>query len=388
MSKGGRAMQTARQQRHGFALLLTLVLVMIAAIALATLAQQSTGEALRAVEQTEALQRQWAVRSCRATLLPEAARVMNGVNAPPVDGIGEPIIARERPEPKPHYWVHCRLAGIDYDLVFTDEQAKYNPTTMQRFIGKAKNRRCLMAITNDRRASAEERVGVVLRPLGEVGGEVLARQVDEPKQVGPDGEPTGQPDLFTHYGQLFDNVQPVALLGTPDRPGPAERVTLWSDGRIRSDHASDIVLNRVAEYLLGGEAAANFLAAEPAERANTSLADWVGGDDAEKKRIKRVAQDLFINGSTTHGLWVVAHNKTRSWYTFSVRTQTRRGASARAGQPTNSPSIGTNRIADHPAIKEAKPGPVIDDQNNRRVAESDVDQGRPMNPYTRYDFAW
>ncbi|MGB0766887.1 MAG: hypothetical protein ACPGYV_04180 [Phycisphaeraceae bacterium] len=121
-------MKVKRRRQSGFALLLTLVLLMIAAVALSHTARLSAGEALHALEQSEQLQRRWAVASLRETLLPRAAGLLAEASAVPVDENGDPILGPNRALPGTDLRVRCELAGLGYDLVFTDEQAKFNPT--------------------------------------------------------------------------------------------------------------------------------------------------------------------------------------------------------------------------------------------------------------------
>ena len=66
-----------RRQRSGYVLLLTLLLVSIAATAMTVVGRRSLAAGLRARESHEALQRRWAVTSCQRTFLPQAEAILD-----------------------------------------------------------------------------------------------------------------------------------------------------------------------------------------------------------------------------------------------------------------------------------------------------------------------
>src|SRR6476660_8633708 len=71
-------MRVRRNHRHprGYVLLLTLMLLAVAAAALAGACRGALQKALLATRAQEDLQRRWGVLSCRAALLPKAERVL------------------------------------------------------------------------------------------------------------------------------------------------------------------------------------------------------------------------------------------------------------------------------------------------------------------------
>lgn len=416
-------MRNSARRDNGFALLLTLLLVMIAGVALVALAQQSTGEALRAVEQTEALQRRWAVTSCRATLLPRTQRLFEALNRPETDADGLPLTDAAPPEPTVHHWVRCRLAGIDYDLVLTDEQAKYNPTAMQPSIGRARNAQALRALADVNPTPRDEQLAVVLRPM--VGFSIDGKAIKPPPQDTPGSaddsdnarEPAEPTDFYAHFGQVYDNAAPQALLGSQAAPGPASRVTLWGDGRIRLAHAPDPVVNQFVRQLLGQDAAKQFMQARR-EAPERGVAGWLAAATSAEAKDMLAAKKLIVDNTDCHGLWVVARGRTRSWHTFSVRVM-------RPGAPADEQAISPDRAADDPQ-PENKPGsdpapdsdiapapdtdadpirnadppqdkdqdndkdPTGDDADDRGQTEQDKaakERGR-ASPYKRYDYAW
>jgi hypothetical protein len=304
-------MRRGRRQR-GFALVLVLVLLMIAAVALTAAARQSATEALASKQATEELQRRWAVTSCRSTLLPRAAGLLDAAYGPPVDEDGEPIPDAPRPEPGAHLWVSCTLAGIDYDLVLTNEQAKYNPTAMQQVSDKRSVRAALRSLAKPRRGAdaVDDTPSVVLRPLIGLNADGTPAE--------PDADTGEAVEVYAGYGQLFDPVDPAALLGSADAPGPAARVTCWGDGKLQLDRATDRVIERALGPVLGPEGAGALLAAREAE-PGLGVEAWLKQVPGVTQEDRRVARFMITGTSQAQGLWVVARGPTRSWYSYAVR---------------------------------------------------------------------
>ncbi len=310
-------MKPAGRRQHGYALLLTLVLLMIAAVALASVARQSTREALDAKTQAESLQRRWAETSCRATLLPRAQGLLaNDKNQPERS-------ERERSATRAEIRVSCELAGIDYDLVLTDEQAKYNPTAMGALMLDDQplvNERKLIAAVRelarlDAYATRRSGPAVRLRPM--IGIDRDGQVIDE-TQPGSNGPITG---IYAGYGQLFDRVLPADLVGTGRYPGLGSQLTCWGDGRINVSRASPAVIRRTLGPVLGSEGVAELLA-ERNQSPGVSPSKWLEAVASATPTQRTLASAMLTESSNAHGLWVIAHGQTRSWYAFSARVYT------------------------------------------------------------------
>src|SRR5437660_206248 len=98
-----------RGRRRGYALLLVLFVMALAATAMAAVCRLSLEQTTQASRAEADLQRRWAVITCRAVLLPKA----------------EAIIAKSK-EPMSQVAREIRLNGQPLTLVFGDEQAKAN----------------------------------------------------------------------------------------------------------------------------------------------------------------------------------------------------------------------------------------------------------------------
>ena len=111
--------------KRGFALLLTLLLVVLVAASLAGIARFSMLKAVEAQDATEALQRRWAILSAQCTLAPRVPLLLEAAQASTQGKPSNNAFPAERR-------IVCRLADIEYELVVTDEQAKVNVNTLLR----------------------------------------------------------------------------------------------------------------------------------------------------------------------------------------------------------------------------------------------------------------
>jgi len=114
-----------RSQQPGFALLMTLVLVLLAGVALTGLARRSMERAVDAQGAAHELKRRWVITSSRAALLGRAEQILRNAEQPDPESQQRDTETAPR-TPVPRLFVSCELAGIDYTLAITDEQAKLN----------------------------------------------------------------------------------------------------------------------------------------------------------------------------------------------------------------------------------------------------------------------
>ena len=97
----------------GYVLLLTLFLLVIAAVAMVGVVRASMGRALAAVDAQRELQQRWGTLTLTQTLLPRAPGVIDAAE----QRVGRPL---------PSVDATVDLGGERFDLTFADEQAKAN----------------------------------------------------------------------------------------------------------------------------------------------------------------------------------------------------------------------------------------------------------------------
>ncbi|MGB0769093.1 MAG: hypothetical protein ACPGYV_15475, partial [Phycisphaeraceae bacterium] len=187
-------------------------------------------------------------------------------------------------------------------------------------------------------------------------GEVIESSGDEDEDLDQ-----REAEAYSGFGQLFKGVGPAALVGDGDRPGVADQVTCWGDGRLNLRRAPDAVVKRALTPLLGAEGVEQLIEVRRASPEQT-LAKWLARiTDADPKGLG-LASALLTTRSNAEGLWIVAHGPTRSWYTFSTRVYT----------PPTEPddTQTTDPLADAPVDEDAGEQEDVPD------------------PLQRYDYAW
>jgi hypothetical protein len=295
-----------RTAQSGFALLVALVLVVLAGVALAALARRSAAEALEARTAREELQRRWAVTSLRAALLGRVEELLDQAERGegPDTRPAETYLNR----PMPHLGIPCRLAGADYELVLTDEQAKLNLNRLLAEAGRAETAAAARLATASAGAADQTAAGQLsIRPFvpSSLGPLVPASLRSSPLAA------------VGGYGQVFAGAAPERLVGREGAPGLAEAVTCWGDGRVNLRRAPEAVVRQACDKALGRDVVTLLLAArrrDPYRPLEAILAELDEVDEAQRAGVK----DRLTDRSTCHGLWVIARGPQRSWYTFAV----------------------------------------------------------------------
>ena len=254
-----------RRPRTGFVLLMTLLILAVAAAAMADVSRRSLRRALEANDAEQALQQKWAATSVRRTLLPRAALVINGAEQRtrrPAATVRTDLFLGDGPSLTP------------VSLLFGDEGAKLNLNTLYE---------------RDRRGLQRS-----LTSLFDTG----------PLRVELRPNPPGRDELaapvppFESFGQVFDAPSPAALAGA------SAEVTLWGDGKLDYRRASAAVL---AEGLTGelgrGEVGRLVqLRDTPAGQTLAGLFDALALPQRDRDRLAA----RLTESASTFSLWTVA----------------------------------------------------------------------------------
>ena len=284
--------------RQGFALLMTLVLVLIAGTVLTGIARLSMTEAMHAQSAEEELQRRWAVRSMTATLLPRAEQILDDA-----EGGRERLFAMakgrkfKQPDPVAQLQIECRLAGLDYRLVVSDEQAKVNVNRLVDDVGPGASRRVLLGLVRNTRTSDQRPVPVRLRPVMSASARTLS-------------------DLGS-FGQVFERTEPGDLMGPSQRPGASARVTCWGDGKMTLRRVPKAVLHGACDRKIGRAVIRELLVAR-GKRPYASLGELMKTMDSLDDETQELIQAYLKDDSSCHGLWIEARGRARSWYSFAI----------------------------------------------------------------------
>jgi len=269
---------------------MTLVLVMIAAALLAGLARRSAAEAVEAREAVEQLQRRWVTISARSTLLPRVEPALRAAEGRAAIGGAPPKDA----EPVSMVRVTCTLAGRDYDLLLTDEQAKLNVNALVRQEGRADAEAALGRWLRETRPTGARSVELRLRP-----------RVDES---------TGGIGAF---GQVFVDASPATLIGKAIGRGPAARLTCWGNGKLNVRRADAEAIRLLCNRPLGRRFVEGLIAAR--ERSPfESLNGLIARADVTDNRLPAKARALLTDQSQSHGLWIVSRGRTGDRHAWLV----------------------------------------------------------------------
>lgn len=212
------------RSRHGYVLLLTLVLLAMVAAGLAGVARRSSHATLEANRKEQHLQRKWFTLSAEQ-LLAEADTILSGETS-------IPSTAR-------------RQIAIDFDLgsqritlLLADEQAKANLNALWERSDPAVVRAKVQELV----ASMGSSESIALRPLGEFEAVAAGSEYAWP--------------VFGTYEQVLSAEAVRRQLA--DEPGESgvpgvgvfDGLTLWGDGRLRLERADSVAVHAVLFPLL------------------------------------------------------------------------------------------------------------------------------------------
>ncbi len=301
--------------RHGYVLITTLLLLVLASTLLVGIGRASVRQAVRARAAQDELQRRWGTASCREAVLPYA------------EGLLRAEEGRSR-RPVPSLRRRVTLGGQAFDLVIADEQAKANVNVL------------LVEFGREGAEDAIRRYANAIAPMNAL----RLRPARQPMVIGERPVNSASQDArrveqwMTGYGQVFDGVSPASLLKWESRQvmpaGPAAALSCWGDGAINVRRAPEPLLSMVIGARLSAIDIGRLVAARDASFEPPLLATGSGGDrrptvGSELARLRPLiaaarlkagspGAAALVDGSSCHSLWVAAADGRRKWYTFFV----------------------------------------------------------------------
>lgn len=291
-----------RSAQPGFVLLMALVLVLLAGTLLAGVVSRSMLGALESQGAALELQRRWAVASCRSTFLGRVEELLDKAERGESARGSEEASEAYQNKPMAELRVACSLAGIEYELVFTDEQAKMNLNSLSKEVSLGDAQAAVERLIVDLGTGHKRSAGVRLRMLVD-SKDSQERNAGLLKVGG--------------YGQVFEGVSPEHLIGQKGAPGIAQGITCWGDGKVNLRRAPAAVIERACEKSLRRDVVRAFLAArdrDPYRKLSAILGEIKEIDEEQVTRLAGRVTDQ----SSCHGLWVIARGSQRSWYTLAV----------------------------------------------------------------------
>lgn len=264
--------------RRGYVLMMTLALIVIAALATAGIARRSLQLANEAVQAQTALQHRWGATSCRRLLLDRAEEIFLRTEA-----------EREKkglPLPSPAILsAQVQLGGATYRLWLADEDAKANINAITARL-PSKRRQILSAL-------ASSRIPFQLRPEERFEG---ARR----KQ------------WFSSWGQIVD-LGPIWEMAPLDPLIElASQLTCWGGEKLNIRRASDKSVLVLATQLINPQIARKLIASR-AETSDGKL-DPLLRTLALKRKDESVLKSWFTDRSSCYSLWLELDDGGRRWY--------------------------------------------------------------------------
>jgi hypothetical protein len=265
-----------RFSRHrGFVLLLSLVLLTLAAIAAVTVCRAALARGMAAREAQTDLQRHWGTLSCQCSLLPESEQF---------------IFRRERQlrEPVTCWQTSLNLGDESFEMLFMDESAKVNLEALIQRQGLDQARETIRRLC---------------------GTSPVVAAVD----LRWEGESNNAPRSF---GDVFTAVDPAALCAISRSDAPAGLLTCWGDGRVNIHRAPEVVLKEATLGILNLsqiEQLIHIQEIQPPVTVDSALRAM----QMDQKQQDEAAH-LLADGSNCYSLWTRCQTARRSYWTLGV----------------------------------------------------------------------
>jgi len=281
---------------------MTLLLLAIAAVLMGRVGRLSSEAALTTNAERNALQRRWARRSVRQTLLPHADPLIRQASKP-----GQPA--------RPSVSHTLELGRLTVHCVLADERAKLDLNQLLQRRGEASVREAIGQLLTRR----GQGLRVDLKPIP-------VRQGTSDASGGEAGDPQGELRLPS-FGQVFAKSEPRALIGfanasrgeavsrgarfrgarfqkdaLPELPGAA-LLTCWGNGRANIRRAPIAVLRQYLNppLTLSHIEQLQELRQQQPRLSVHQLMEALGLDQARRQRVR----PLITDRSESYSLWQI-----------------------------------------------------------------------------------
>jgi len=277
--------QHGSTSRRGFILVMTLMLLAIAAVALAAVGRSSMGLAVSAVKSRQDLQRHWGSYSSRHAVLELAPILLDEAE----QNTGEPVVSLQ---------TEIQLSGQSYFITVSDEQAKINVNAMLRQHGRD------VTMTFVHRQFTDS--------MG--AGEVYLPTEQGPSQVQDIGEAVEADRRIVSLNHLVPDFDPDRFDVADGYP--VDMLTCWGDGRINFARASNELVKEITRPVLNAIQLGRLREAL-ASSEDMSLAEGLAGIELAEDDVQAVAERLTLD-SHCYSAWITLDNGKRRWQELSV----------------------------------------------------------------------
>lgn len=273
----------SRERNGGYVLIMTLVLIAIAALASAGLARRSLVLAQQSIEQQRELQRRWGAHSCQRTLLGNAEDIFLELE----DRHQE----EELPWPAPSLLqAEVNLAGMKHRLRLTDENARLNLNEVTARFPEQRRQLLFHLVDNG--------VSLKLRPN-------ISPQAVRKKR------------WFTSWGQLvsLNEIWRTRSLGSMLEA--VSEITCWGNGKLNLRRTNDPVLYQIVGKVISQDVASKLLETR-SESDNMELSELLAAMGLRRSQQVRLRRWL-TDESSCFALWLELDHRGQRWYYHWVR---------------------------------------------------------------------
>ena len=232
-----------RIYQHGYALLITLVMLGLMGVILAGLARRSADVALQAREAEERLRRHWAVLSCERSLLrttPDRQDARTQAWLAGFDPDQTANGAELSPKPSRYAAAYLTLTGLELYLRIEDEQAKIN-------LNRALEHPSLRHDPAGQEIASQDLVGAH-------SGRVQINRPEMVQTLGLHPIESWQQLLTARAApDLLFIQRPDDLLDAPSPQAVPSQLTLWGDGRLNLVVADEATIQNALRDQLSPE---------------------------------------------------------------------------------------------------------------------------------------
>lgn len=265
------------RRKKGYVLVVTLILLALAAAGLSQLCYFSLDSALKAGAAQDELQRRWGQITCTAALLPRCEQILSRSHR-----AGEPL---------PGTSLRFTLGKQEVFLIVSDEQAKVNVNTLADRLGIESTKQKIRGLLSDHDANGH----VKFQPTAA----------------------NGQGFHFDAYESIFSGVDAQYFSGILRETAPTSDLTCWGNGQLNIERAAKLSLEAVCAPDLEGALINRLIELRQQRGGAPDVEDILNKLPLTPQQHQNVAGRL-TNRSACHSLWFIVRVPQRSWYSYSV----------------------------------------------------------------------
>ena len=298
-------MRSASRHREGYVLLLVLLTLAMAGVALAQAARRVARQSLGVMTAEQELQRRFGALSCQRVLLPQGEAMIQHDDA-------EDTVERLLPRRSARRQI--TLGGIQFTLLWADEQAKPDINALQQRLGPSKTNQAVDRLILGERFRAEARLQPGASHNASVEG-AFAQEPPDPQRPADDRRYIALDQVFV-TASLMAQISALAHAASSEQADPDPPVTCWGKGKLNLHRATDMALQEWIGDVLDAQQM-NELLDLRREFPGLGTPALLSQLELEQKQ-RAIVMDRLTDHSLCHSLWIVADTEQRTYCRLAV----------------------------------------------------------------------